>query len=53
VVFDIDTISVQEIREQAAHPGLRVRSPCRSDRGRAPRRGTYPPETRSFRRPGK
>jgi hypothetical protein len=51
VVFDIDTISVQEIREQAAHPGLRVRSPCRSDRGRAPRRGTYPPETRSFRRP--
>ena len=25
VVFDIDTISVQEIREQAAYPGLRVR----------------------------
>ena len=53
VVFDLDTVSVQEIREQADHPGLRVRSPCRSDRGRAPRRGTYPPETRSFRRPGK
>jgi len=53
VVFDLDTVSVQEIREQADHPGLRVRSPCRSDRGRAPRRGTYPPETQSFRRPGK
>jgi hypothetical protein len=25
VVFDLDTISVQEIREQADYPGLRVR----------------------------
>src|SRR6516164_4236374 len=25
VVFDLDTVSVQEIREQADHPGLRVR----------------------------
>jgi hypothetical protein len=27
VVFDLDTISVQEIREQADYPGLRVRVP--------------------------
>ncbi|HEY0226930.1 MAG TPA: hypothetical protein VGC05_11190 [Mycobacterium sp.] len=25
MVFDLDTISVQEIREQANYPGLRVR----------------------------
>lgn len=28
VVFDVDTISVQDIREQAEYPGLRVRIPA-------------------------
>jgi hypothetical protein len=43
VVFDLDTISVQESREQGRLPGLARTS--RSDRGTAPRPGTYPPET--------
>jgi hypothetical protein len=53
VAFDVDTISVQEIREQADYPGLRVRVAHRSDRGRAWRPGLYPPETRSCRRPAR
>jgi hypothetical protein len=39
VVFDLDTISVQEIREQADYRVCGYGSPCRSDRGRAPRPG--------------
>jgi len=53
VVFDLHTISVQEIREQADCAGLRVRVAVRSDRGRARLLEMYPPETRSCCRPGR
>lgn len=53
VVFDLDTISVQEIRQQADYPACAYGSPCRSVRGKARRPGTYPPETRSCRRRGR
>jgi hypothetical protein len=51
VVFDLNTISVQEIREQADYPALRVRVAASIDHGTALRPGMYPPETRSCRRP--
>ena len=53
VVFDLDTINVQEIREQADYPACVYGSPYRSDRGRAPRPGMCPPEIRSCRLPGR
>lgn len=49
IEFDLGSMSVQEIRDEAEYPGLRSASRRGSRPGRGPRPGMSRPVTRSFR----